>query len=69
CPDCGRRMESAGRGQGYRCRRCKTSAPERVRSAQPREIEAGYYEVPPCARRHLSKPLVRWKGGNVHPSR
>jgi len=69
CSDCGRRMESAGRGQGYRCRRCKTRAPERVRSAQPREIEAGYYEVPPCARRHLSKPLVRWKGGNVHPSR
>ena len=69
CPDCGRRMESAGRGQGYRCRRCKTRAPERVRSAQPREIEAGYYEVPPCARRHLSKPLVRGKGGKVHPSR
>jgi tRNA(Ile2)-agmatinylcytidine synthase len=69
CPDCGRRMESAGRGQGYRCRRCKTHAPERVRSTQQREIEAGYYEVPPCARRHLSKPLVRWKGGKVHPSR
>ncbi|HPC89055.1 MAG TPA: tRNA(Ile)(2)-agmatinylcytidine synthase [Methanothrix sp.] len=69
CPECGRRMESAGRGQGYRCRRCKTRASERAMSSQKREIETGYYEVPPCARRHLSKPLVRWKGEGVHPSR
>ncbi len=69
CPQCGRRMESAGRSQGYRCRRCKTHAPERLRSPQKREIETGYYEVPPCARRHLSKPLVRWRGERVHPSR
>ena len=69
CPQCGRRMESAGKGQGYRCRRCKTRAAERVRSARKREIDAGYYEVPPCARRHLSKPLVRCREENVHPSR
>ena len=26
CPRCERNMESAGRGQGYRCRRCKTKS-------------------------------------------
>jgi tRNA(Ile2)-agmatinylcytidine synthase len=69
CPSCHRRMKSAGRGQGYRCRRCGTKAEGKVEVPLPREIEPGFYEVPPCARRHLSKPLVRMKGKNVHPSR
>lgn len=69
CPTCKRRMKSAGRGQGYRCKRCKTIAEGKVEAALPREIETGFYEVPPCARRHLSKPLVRMRDGNVHPSR
>jgi tRNA(Ile2)-agmatinylcytidine synthase len=66
CPKCGRRMESAGRGQGYRCRRCKTHAEGRVRQILPRDLESGYYEVPPCARRHLSKPLVRMLAEKTH---
>jgi len=69
CPTCKRRMKSAGRGQGYRCRRCGTRAEEKMVAVIPREIETGFYEVPPCARRHLSKPLVRMRDGNVHPSR
>ncbi|MDM7935084.1 MAG: DUF1743 domain-containing protein, partial [Methanothrix sp.] len=69
CPVCGRRMESAGRGQGYRCRRCRTSADGRERRILQRALETGYYEVPPSARRHLSKPLVRMRGERVHPSR
>jgi tRNA(Ile2)-agmatinylcytidine synthase len=35
-----------------------------------RELELGWYEVPPVARRHVAKPLVR--GGfdaPVHPER
>ncbi len=63
CPQCQRNMESAGKGQGYRCRRCKTHAEGRVRQLIPRDLETGYYEVPPCARRHLSKPLVRMRCG------
>ncbi len=59
CPVCGKRMESAGRGQGYRCKKCKTRAEDRIKVKVEREIEEGFYEVPPCARRHLSKPLVR----------
>ena len=69
CPRCGKRMESGGRGQGYRCRRCKTRADGRERLLLPRDLETGFYEVPPCARRHLSKPLVRIRGESVHPSR
>jgi tRNA(Ile2)-agmatinylcytidine synthase len=69
CPQCNRRMESAGKGQGYRCRRCKTRAEGRERVPMARDLETGLYEVPPCARRHLAKPLVRMSGKNVHPSR
>ncbi|MCX6677162.1 MAG: tRNA(Ile)(2)-agmatinylcytidine synthase [Methanothrix sp.] len=69
CPECQRRMESAGKGQGYRCRRCKTHAEGRVRWRLPRDLKTGYYEVPPCARRHLSKPLVRMNEEKVHPAR
>lgn len=69
CPQCGKRMKSAGKGQGYRCRSCKTYAEGLVSRTQTRELETGYYEVPPCARRHLCKPLVRMSGEKVHCSR
>lgn len=59
CPECERRMESAGRGQGYRCRECETTAKGKVKRELQREIEPGWYEVPPCARRHIAKPLIR----------
>jgi len=70
CPSCGRSMSSAGRDAGYRCRDCKRSADGRVERPLDRELEAGWYEVPPCARRHVAKPLVR--GGfdaPTHPER
>jgi tRNA(Ile2)-agmatinylcytidine synthase len=69
CPKCNRRMESAGRGQGYRCRKCKTKAEGCEKRPMIRDLEIGYYEVPPCARRHLAKPLVRMVGERMHPSR
>jgi tRNA(Ile2)-agmatinylcytidine synthase len=69
CPSCSRRMKSAGRGQGYRCKRCGTKSKDKVEVTVPRDLEPGFYEVPPSARRHLAKPLVRMKGMKVHPSR
>jgi len=72
CPSCSRRMESAGKNQGYRCRRCKTRAEGLQRKTIARDLDTGFYEVPPCARRHLSKPLARMrsdKGEKVHASR
>ncbi len=59
CPDCESTMKSAGRDQGYRCRDCETSASGRVAVPLERDLEPGWYEVPPCARRHIAKPLVR----------
>jgi tRNA(Ile2)-agmatinylcytidine synthase len=70
CPDCGRSMKSAGRNQGYRCRDCGTRAPGKVSVPVTRDLDVGWYEVPPCARRHVAKPLVR--GGfdaPTHPER
>jgi len=69
CPSCSRRMESSGKNQGYRCRRCKTKIKTREHVILHRDLEKGFYEVPPSARRHLSKPLVRMNNEIVHPSR
>jgi tRNA(Ile2)-agmatinylcytidine synthase len=69
CPKCGKSMKSAGKGQGYRCRRCKTRAYIATKSKVERGIKTGMHEVPPCARRHLSMPLIRKEGKNIHPSR
>ncbi len=59
CPKCGRRMESIGKGKGYRCRRCGIKLPEEAAEFKilEREIKEGWYEVPVIARRHLSMPL------------
>ncbi len=56
---CGKRMKSRGRGQGYRCEKCGAIKKEQKMETVNREITSGFYEVPPSARRHLSKPLVR----------
>ncbi|PSQ20772.1 tRNA(Ile2) 2-agmatinylcytidine synthetase [Halobacteriales archaeon QS_9_67_15] len=70
CPDCGRSMGSAGAGQGYRCRDCGTSADGKVAVPVERDLEPGWYEVPPCARRHVAKPLVRGDfDAPTHPER
>ncbi|WP_435094492.1 TiaS agmantine-binding domain-containing protein [Halorubrum sp. N11] len=70
CSDCGRSMSSAGRGQGYRCRDCGTDAPGKVEEPIDRELEPGWYEVPPSARRHVAKPLIRGGfDGPIHPER
>ena len=59
CAGCGRSMESAGRDQGYRCRDCGTTTPSKVERELERELRPGWYEVPPRARRHVARPLVR----------
>jgi len=70
CPDCGRSMSSAGAGQGYRCRDCGTTAPGKVERPVERDLEPGWYEVPPVARRHIATPLVRGGfDGDTHPER
>lgn len=70
CPECGRSMKSAGANAGYRCRDCGTEAEGKVEQSIARDLEGGWYEVPPCARRHVAKPLVRGGfDGETHPER
>jgi tRNA(Ile2)-agmatinylcytidine synthase len=57
---CGKRMKSMGREQGYRCQKCGATAKVQVIETIRRNISTGFYEVPPSARRHLAKPLVRF---------
>ncbi len=63
CPDCGRGMKSIGRAMGFRCKRCHIKIPfEQVQFInKPRTLTHRFYEVPVSARRHLSKPLKRFK--------
>jgi tRNA(Ile2)-agmatinylcytidine synthase len=61
--DCGKRMKSAGKDKGYKCPNCgtKTSAQGKEKKFKDRNIHKGYYEAPASARRHLSKPLIRFQ--------
>ncbi|MBN2066294.1 MAG: DUF1743 domain-containing protein [Candidatus Thermoplasmatota archaeon] len=61
CPQCKKHMKSKGKGQGYKCKHCGTTSNEPVVEEKRRSIQQGFYEVPVCARRHLSKPLKRMK--------
>jgi tRNA(Ile2)-agmatinylcytidine synthase len=67
CPSCQKRMESAGKNQGFRCKPCKTkkTKDEKIVAVMPRNIQIGFYEVPPSARRHLSKPLLRFSADEL----
>ena len=59
CGGCGKRMRSVGKGEGYRCRDCRTRSKEPVMRKETRWVVPGWYEPPASARRHLSKPLKR----------
>lgn len=61
CPVCGKHMKSKGKNQGFKCVKCKTFSDKPVVEEKKRNISPGFYEVPVCARRHLSKPLKRIK--------
>ena len=59
CTACSKRMTSDGKGKGYKCRKCGAHTREPEVQETPRTLTAGWYEVPPTARRHLAKPLCR----------
>jgi tRNA(Ile2)-agmatinylcytidine synthase len=61
CGSCGKRMQSVGKGQGYRCKGCRTRSKEPPVRKETRWVVPGWYEPPASARRHLSKPLKRMK--------
>jgi len=61
CPKCGKHMKSKGKNQGYKCVKCGTKSKKPRSGEIKRKISLGFYEVPVCARRHISKPLKRMK--------
>lgn len=62
CASCNRRMTSAGKGKGYKCRVCGAREETGEIVEIPRGLAPCWKEVPPCARRHIAKPLVRMRG-------
>ena len=57
CPRCGGTMKS--KGDYLKCKRCGYRMPKKLIPFEvPRDLERKIYEVPPDARKHLSRPLV-----------
>ena len=59
CPNCGKHMKSKGKNQGFKCKNCGIKSDKPLLEEKKRNLSLGFYEVPVCARRHLSKPLKR----------
>ncbi len=60
--ECGKRMTSAGKNKGFKCKKCgnKIESDKKVPIKINRFLKNGqFYETPVSARRHLSKPLCR----------
>ena len=60
--ECGKRMTSAGKNKGFKCKRCgnRIELSEKVPIIITRNLKnAQFYETPVSARRHLSKPICR----------
>jgi len=62
CPRCLKRMKSAGRGQGFRCLKCKEVLPKSSKQLlrRKRNIALGLYLPDRKAHRHLTKPFSRY---------
>jgi tRNA(Ile2)-agmatinylcytidine synthase len=60
CAECGKRMKSAGKGQGYRCEHCGSHATSKIQQEVGRDLVEGLYAPPPRAHRHLTRPEVRY---------
>ena len=68
CPLCGKRSESMGRGQGFRCKKCgaKLKDTAKVKVAQDRRVKPGLHITSTRSQRHLTKPLRRYGLEKTH---
>ncbi len=60
--ECGKRMTSAGKNKGFKCKKCgnKIESSKKVPIKISRSLKnSQFYETPVSARRHLSKPICR----------
>jgi len=62
CPKCGKRLESMGKGKGFRCKKCgaRYDNAEKRQVTAARELKAGLYVTSTRSQRHLTKPLRRY---------
>ena len=61
CPQCGKRMKSAGSGKGFKCDACgfRTRDAGKNEISIDRTLERGLYLPPLGAQRHLTRPIAR----------
>ncbi|TFG33289.1 DUF1743 domain-containing protein [Candidatus Thorarchaeota archaeon] len=66
CPECNKRMKSAGSGKGFKCAKCGYRDREGVKIMKDvdRKITTGLYLPPLNAQRHLTRPLSRLNMNN-----
>ncbi len=61
CPECGKRLKSAGRDKGYKCEKCgfRSQNLSKRKKILERKIQLGLHLPPPRAQRHLTRPKSR----------
>jgi len=61
CQECGKRMESMGKGKGFRCPKCGFRSPNIQKEAVEKEryLKRRIYVTSPRSQRHLTRPLSR----------
>ncbi len=62
CPNCGKRLKSMGKNQGYRCEKCggKYADLTKQKIDVCRQLKLGLYVTSTRSQRHLTKPLRRY---------
>jgi tRNA(Ile2)-agmatinylcytidine synthase len=62
CPNCAKRLKSAGSGKGFKCTQCSAvfHNASKIRMLKKRKLKSGMYLPSPKAHRHLTKPLSRY---------
>ena len=62
CPDCGKRLKSMGKGQGFRCEKCNGRFIDlkKTSSVMQRAVKPGLYVTSTRSQRHLTKPIRRY---------
>jgi len=70
CPECGKRLKSMGKNQGYRCEKCGGKYPDlkKTETSVPRSLRLGLYVTSTRSQRHLTKPLRRYGQEKVDAS-
>ncbi len=62
CPNCGKRLKSMGKNQGFRCEKCggRFADLKKKETVVPRAMKAGLYVTSTRSQRHVTKPLRRY---------